>query len=225
MQLLLIEDDERTSRHVVQSFQEKGHVCNVVEDGKSGLEEAIRGQYDVIIVDRMLPQLDGLALVKSLRSVDDCTPVIYLTAIGGIDDRVAGLEAGADDYLTKPFAFSELAARVKALTRRHAPSAEATTLRLADLEMDLVKRSVTRDGKPIVLQTREFLLLEVLLRAAGQVLTRSMLLEKVWDIHFDPNTSIVETHISRLRSKIDKPFEVPLLHTVRNSGYTLRAPG
>ena len=225
MQLLLIEDDKKTSRHVAQSFHEKGHVCDVVEDGNEGLEEALRGRYDVIIVDRMLPGLDGLSLVKSLRSANNSTPVIYLTAIGGIDDRVAGLEAGADDYLTKPFAFSELAARAKALTRRHVPSAEATTLRVADLEMDLVKRGVSRAGQNIVLQTREFLLLEVLMRAAGQVLTRSMLLEQVWDIHFDPKTSIVETHISRLRAKIDKPFDVPLLHTVRSSGYTLRASG
>lgn len=224
MHLLLIEDDKKTSRHVAQSFHEQGHLCDVIENGSKGLEQAIEGHYDVIIVDRMLPELDGLSLVKSLRAVDNTTPIIYLTAIGGIDDRVAGLEAGADDYLTKPFAFSELAARVKALTRRHSPSAEATTLHLADLELDLVKRSVTRGGQNIVLQTREFLLLEVLMRAAGQVLTRSMLLEKVWDIHFDPKTSIVETHISRLRAKIDKPFDIPLLHTVRSCGYTLRAP-
>jgi two-component system OmpR family response regulator len=225
MQLLLIEDDKKTSSHVAQSFQEKGHVCDVVEDGKAGLEEAVHGNYDVIIVDRMLPTLDGLSLVKALRAANSIVPVIYLTAIDGIDDRVAGLEAGADDYLTKPFAFSELAARVKALTRRHAAPAKVTTLQVADLEMDLVKRSVKRAGQNIVLQTREFLLLEVLMRAAGQVLTRNMLLEQVWDIHFDPKTSIVETHISRLRAKIDKPFGEPLLHTVRSCGYTLRAPG
>ena len=225
MHFLLIEDDKKTSNYVAQSFLENGHVCDVIEDGEAGLDEAVRGQFDVIIVDRMLPRLDGLALVKALRASDNSTPVIYLTAIGGIDDRVAGLEAGADDYLTKPFAFSELAARVKALTRRHVPASEATVLSVADLELDLVKRSVSRAGQNIVLQTREFLLLEVLMRAQGQVLTRSMLLEQVWDIHFDPKTSIVETHVSRLRSKIDKPFEVPLLHTVRSCGYTIRAPG
>lgn len=223
MHLLLIEDDKKTASHIAQSFLECGYICEVVEDGEAGLEKAAQGQYDVLIVDRMLPKLDGLSLVKLLRSANNSTPVIYLTAIGGIDDRVAGLEAGADDYLTKPFAFSELAARVKALTRRHAPPSETMTLQIEDLEMDLVKRTVSRAGQAILLQPREFLLLEVLMRSTGQVLTRSMLLEKVWDIHFDPKTSIVETHISRLRAKIDKPFDKPLLHTVRSNGYTLHA--
>ncbi|APZ44364.1 response regulator transcription factor [Acidihalobacter ferrooxydans] len=224
MHLLLIEDDRKTAKHIARNFSEKGLVCDVVQDGRAGLEAASSGRYDVVIVDRMLPELDGLSLVKALRLAHDTTPVIYLTALGGIDDRVAGLEAGADDYLTKPFAFSELAARVRALTRRNVPASAATILRVADLEMDLVKRTVQRAGEAISLQKREFLLLEVLLRSSGQILTRSMLLEQVWDIHFDPKTSIVETHISRLRAKIDKPFDTPLLHTVRNCGYTIRAP-
>ena len=224
MHLLLIEDDGATSSFVVQGSEERGYLCDLVEDGRAGLAQAVQGEYDVIIVGPILAGLDGLSLVKSLRLARNATPVIYLTAIGGIDDRVASLKAGADDYLTKPFVFSELAARVKALTRRHRPTAVATVLRVADLELDLVKRRVSRAGQAITLQAREFLLLEVLMRAEGQMLTRGALLEKVWNIHFDPKTSIVETHVSRLRAKIDKPFGMPLLHNVRGCGYTLHAP-
>jgi two-component system OmpR family response regulator len=176
------------------------------------------------VVDRMLPGLDGLSLVKALRAAGTRTPVLFLTAVGGVDDRVEGLEAGGDDYLVKPFAFSELLARANALSRRPPVQDQKTVLRVADLELDLVKRRVTRQGQLLDLQPREFLLLEILMRNEGRVLTRTMLLERVWDLHFDPKTSVVETHISRLRSKIDRPFGSALLHTVRNTGYSLHAP-
>jgi two-component system OmpR family response regulator len=192
-------------------------------DGREALSAATFGPYDVIVADRMIPKLDGLSLVKAIRAAGVMTPVIFLTALGGIDDRVEGLESGADDYLIKPFAFSELLARVNALGRRPAQVEQRSALRVADLEMDLVKRRVSRQGKVIELQPREFSLLEVLMRGEGRVITRTMLLERVWDFHFDPKTTVVETHISRLRAKIDKPFETPLLHTVRNSGYSLHA--
>ena len=177
-----------------------------------------------MVVDRMLPGMDGLSMVKSLRASGNKTPVIFLTAVSGVDDRVAGLEAGADDYLTKPFAFSELMARVNALARRPAASVESTHLQVSDLKLDLLARTATRDGKDIDLQPREFTLLEVLMRNEGRVVSRTMLLEQVWDFHFDPKTSVVETHISRLRGKIDKPFPEPLLHTVRNLGYSMHPP-
>ena len=223
MRILLIEDDDRTGDYVSQGFLEAGHVCDVLADGRDGLFHAMRETYDVLIVDRMLPGLDGLSLVKSLRSAGTGTPVLFLTAVGGIDDRVEGLEAGGDDYLVKPFAFSELLARAGALARRPPPLAERTVLQVGDLRMDLVRRRVSRAGREIALQPREFTLLEVLMRGEGRVVTRTMLLERVWDFHFDPKTSVVETHISRLRAKIDKPFDVPLLHTLRNAGYVLRA--
>ncbi|WP_428423951.1 winged helix-turn-helix domain-containing protein, partial [Pararhizobium sp.] len=180
--------------------------------------------YDVLVVDRMLPGLDGLSVIKAVRAARVKVPAIFLTAIGGVDDRVEGLEAGGDDYLVKPFAFSELLARLNALARRPRATEEKTVLRIADLELDLVKRHASRAGQVIDLQPREFTLLEVLMRGDGRVLTRTMLLELVWDFHFDPKTSVVETHISRLRSKIDKPFDVQLLHTVRNTGYSIHAP-
>jgi two-component system, OmpR family, response regulator len=182
------------------------------------------GSYDVAIVDRMLPALDGLSLVQNLRGERIGTAVLFLTNLGGIDDRVEGLDAGGDDYLVKPFAFSELLARVNALARRPAITAVETVLRCADLEMDLLKHSVTRNGHAIELQPREFKLLECLMRHANRVVTRTILLERVWDFHFDPKTNIVETHVSRLRAKVDRSFESELIHTLRGSGYSLRAP-
>jgi two-component system OmpR family response regulator len=184
----------------------------------------LQTQFDVLVVDRMLPGMDGLSMVKALRASGNKTPVIFVTAVAGVDDRVAGLEAGGDDYLTKPFAFSELLARVNALARRPATSVETTHLNVADLQLDLLARTATRGGETIELQPREFTLLEVLMRNEGRVVSRTMLLEQVWDFHFDPKTSVVETHISRLRSKIDKPFPESLLHTVRNLGYSMHAP-
>ncbi|APZ44542.1 DNA-binding response regulator [Acidihalobacter ferrooxydans] len=224
MRILLIEDDAETAAYVTRGFSEQGHVCDALDDGRQGLTQALAGGYDVIVVDRMLPRLDGLSLVRALRSAQVATPVIYLTAIGEVDERVAGLEAGGDDYLVKPFAFSELAARVQALARRAPGIVEEAVLRVADLELDRLRHRVTRAGQPIDLQAREFRLLEYLMRNAGRIVTRTMLLEQVWELRFDPKTSVVETHISRLRGKIDKPFATPLLHTERNLGYTLRAP-
>jgi two-component system OmpR family response regulator len=193
-------------------------------DGKDGLFQATRETYDVVVVDRMLPGLDGLSLVRALRAAGGRAPVLFLTALGGIDDRVEGLEAGGDDYLTKPFAFAELMARVNALARRPPVQDVQTVLRVADLELDMMRRQARRGGQVIDLLPKEFTLLEVLMRNAGRVVTRTMLLERVWDFHFDPKTSVVETHISRLRAKIDKPFEVALLQTVKNAGYLLHAP-
>lgn len=224
MRILLIEDDRKTADYVSRGFAEAGHVCDVLSDGRDGLFQAQREAYDVIVVDRMLPGLDGLSVVRAARAARVGTPALFLTSIGGVDDRVEGLEAGGDDYLVKPFAFSELLARTNALARRPPVQEQKTILRVADLELDLVRRLATRAGRPIDLQPREFTLLEVLMRGEGRVLTRTMLLERVWDFHFDPKTSVVETHISRLRAKIDKPFEVQLLHTVRNTGYSLHAP-
>ena len=224
MRILLVEDDQKTADYVKKGLVEAGHVCDVFDNGADGLFQATREIYDVIVADRMLPDLDGLSMVKAIRAAGNRTPVLILTALSGVDDRVEGLDSGADDYLVKPFAFSELLARIGALARRPALIEELTVLKVHDLEMDLVRRRVTRAGRNINLQPKEFSLLEVLLRADGRVMTKTMLLEKVWDFYFDPQTSVVETHISRLRAKIDKPFEVDLLHTVRNAGYTLHAP-
>lgn len=226
MRIIVIEDDVKTANFIAKGLTESGHVCDVFHDGQDGLFHAThdRDNYDVMIVDRMLPGLDGLSIVRAARAAKVRTPVIFLTAMGGVDDRVEGLEAGGDDYLVKPFAFSELLARLNALSRRPPVQEQQTVLKVVDLELDLVRRQARRGGQNIELQPREFLLLEVLMRAEGRVLTRTMLLEKVWDLHFDPQTSVVETHISRLRAKIDKPFEVPLLHTVRNTGYSIHAP-
>ncbi|MBB4568033.1 winged helix-turn-helix domain-containing protein [Rhizobium leucaenae] len=224
MRILLIEDDIKIGEFVSRGLREAGHVCDMLSDGQDGLFHAIRETYDIFIIDRMLPSLDGLSIMRSMRAAGVKTPALFLTAIAGIDDRVEGLEAGADDYLVKPFAFSELLARVNALARRPPAVSEKTVLQVADLTMDMMKRRVTRAGVEIELQPREFTLLEVLARNEGRVLTRTMLLERVWDFHFDPKTSVVETHISRLRGKIDKPFDVPLLHTIRNTGYSLHAP-
>jgi len=223
MRILLIEDDRKTSDYVARGLSEAGHVCDVLADGRDGLFAATSGTYDVIVADRMLPGLDGLSMIKSARAAGTRTPVIFVTSVSGVEDRVDGLEAGGDDYLVKPFAFSELLARINALARRPPQQERQTVLKVADLEMDLVTRRVSRAGQDIDLQPREFRLLEVLMRGAGRVLTRTMLLEQVWDFHFDPKTSVVETHISRLRTKIDKPFAQPLLQTVRSTGYSLRA--
>ncbi|KQZ59866.1 XRE family transcriptional regulator [Rhizobium sp. Root149] len=223
MKILLLEDDRKTGDYIVKGLASAGHVVDWLQDGRDGLAAALDGVYDVMIVDRMVPGLDGLTVVRTLRSASVRTPVLFLTAMSGVDDRVEGLEAGGDDYLVKPFAFSELTARINALVRRPPIAAEKTRLRVGDLEIDLVRRTAERGGTPIELLPREFLLLELFMRNEGRVLTKTMLLERIWNFNFDPQSSVVETHISRLRTKIDKPFEFPLLHTVRNTGYTLHA--
>lgn len=222
MKLLLIEDDARTADYVTGGLVAEGHVVDHLTDGRDGLIQATTADYDALIVDRMLPSLDGLSLVRTLRGAKILTPVLFLTALGGVDDRVEGLNAGADDYLVKPFSFAELSARLAALGRRPQMRAETTVLRVADLEMDLIRRKVTRAGQVIDLQPREFGLLEHLMRTAGRVQTRTMLLEAVWDLRFDPQTNVVETHVSRLRAKVDKPFGSELIRTVRGAGYTMR---
>jgi len=224
MRVLVIEDDVTTQEYVAKGLRESGHVVEAFSDGKEGFGIAMVEGFDVIVVDRMLPGLDGLSLVSALRTAGNRTPVLFLTALGDLNDRVEGLNSGADDYLAKPFAFSELLARVNALGRRPPMQTEATSLQVGDLHFDLLARSVTRSGVDIDLKPRELALLEVLMRNAGRVTTRTMLLEQVWDFHFDPKTSVVETHISRLRAKIDKPFDTPLLQTIRNTGYRLHAP-
>jgi two-component system OmpR family response regulator len=224
MRVLVIEDDPHTREFIVQGLRESGHGADASPDGNEGLELAIERDYDAIVLDRMLPGLDGLSLLKSLRERGRRTPILILSALGEVDDRVEGLTRGGDDYLVKPFAFSELLARLEALHRRRDGNSAKTWLKVADLEMDLLARRVKRAGKPIELQPREFRLLEYLMRHSGQVVTRTMLLEKVWDYHFDPQTNVIDVHVSRLRSKIDKGFDPPLLHTVRGAGYALRAP-
>jgi two-component system, OmpR family, response regulator len=224
MRILLIEDDATTAAYVERSLTECGYLVERVADGRDGLFHATEGGFDLIILDRMLPGLDGLSVVAAVRAAGVQTPVLILSALGQVDDRVKGLRAGGDDYLTKPFSFAELLARVEALLRRKsAPQQEVTRLAVADLEMDLLRREVRRAGKPIELKPREFRLLEYLMRHAGQVVTRTMLLEGVWDYHFDPQTNVIDVHVSRLRQKIDKGFEPPLLHTVRGAGYVMRA--
>jgi len=224
MRILLIEDDHETQAYIAKGLEEAGHVVDRSGDGKEGLFLALEESYDVLIVDRMLPGLDGLSVVQSLRAAERRTPVLILSALGEVDDRVEGLQKGGDDYLTKPFAFSELQARIEALVRRGDAEAVITKLQVADLEMDLLARTVRRAGQTIALQPREFRLLEYLMRHSGQVVTRTMLLEKVWDYHFDPQTNVIDVHISRLRRKIDRDFDVELLHTVRGAGYVLRPP-
>jgi two-component system OmpR family response regulator len=224
MKVLVIEDDAELAGYILRGLGELGHVPDHAASGREGLFLAAGEAYDVLVVDRMLPEIDGLTLVKTARGAGIRTPILFLTALGATEDRVEGLDAGADDYLVKPFAFTELAARLHALARRPPVLEAETVLRIGGLEMDVLRRVVTRDGRRIELQPREFRLLEYLLRNAGRVVTRTMLLEKVWDFHFDPQTSVVETHISRLRGKIDKGFDVPLLHTVRGAGYCFREP-
>lgn len=221
MKLLLIEDDATTADYVTRGLREEGHTVDHLANGREGLTQALAGEYDVMIVDRMLPELDGLSIVRAVRAAKVATPVIFLTAIGGVDDRIEGLNAGGDDYLVKPFAFGELSARLAALARRPQAQAEQFVLEAADLKMDLIARKVTRAGREIDLLPREFALLEFLLRRKGRVQTRTMLLEGVWDLNFDPQTNVVETHISRLRNKVDKPFERDLIHTVRGAGYRI----
>jgi two-component system OmpR family response regulator len=225
MRILVIEDDVETAGYLRKGLNESGHVVDHAATGPDGLAMALADSYDALIVDRMLPGLDGLTLIKSLREQEVATPVLILSALGQVNDRVRGLKAGGDDYLIKPFAFSELLARLEALARRGgADDRVATKLKVADLEMDLLARIVRRGGRQIDLQPREFRLLEYLMRHAGHVVTRTMLLEGVWDYHFDPQTNVIDVHISRLRGKIDKGFSAPLLHTVRGAGYSLRAP-
>jgi two-component system OmpR family response regulator len=224
MRLLVIEDDPATCAYLANGLRELGHAVDSVADGREGLVQATSGGYDVLVVDRMLPGLDGLGVVRTARAAGVKTPALFLTAVGGIDDRVAGLEAGGDDYLVKPFAFAELVARVNALARRPPLAEVQAVLRVADLELNRLDRTVTRGGARLDLQPREFRLLEYLMQNAGRVVTRTMLLESVWEFHFDPRTNIVETHISRLRAKIDRGHDVSLIQTVRGAGYLLRAP-
>jgi two-component system OmpR family response regulator len=219
----VVEDDIGTAEYLLRGLTEAGHSAAVVHDGQEGLARASGTAWDLLIVDRKLPRLDGLSMVRRLRDSGTSIPVLFLTTLGSIDDRVDGLNAGADDYLVKPFALSELIARVAALGRRPRQTSPVTSLRICDLEMDLLARVVRRAGLPIELQPREFRLLEYLMQHADQLVTRAMLLEKVWDLHFDPHTNVVETHISRLRSKIDKGHAIALIHTIRGSGYSLRA--
>ena len=224
MRILLVEDDAEVARFVRKGLQEAGHVVEHADSGRDGLFLAASEQFDLLVLDRMLPGGQyGDRLVETLRGQANRTPVLFLSALSAVDERVRGLKAGGDDYLVKPFAFAELLARVEALGRRPTMEAPATRLRVADLEMDLLSRSVTRAGRKLEIQPREFRLLEHLMRHAGQVVTRTMLLEKVWDYHFDPQTNVIDVHVSRLRQKVDKGFDRPLIHTVRNAGYMMRA--
>jgi len=223
MHLLIIEDDADTAAYLINGLQESGHTAEHAATGPDGLQRAQTSGYDALIVDRLLPGLDGLSLVQKLRAAGNHTPVLFLTALADVDDRVIGLQSGGDDYLAKPFAFAELLARVQAISRRHTAAADMV-LRVADLEMDRLKRSITRANKPIALQAREFRLLEYLMLHTGQVVTRSMLLEQVWGYHFDPQTNVIDVHMSRLRTKIDKQSARPLIHTIRGAGYCLREP-
>ncbi len=223
MRILIVEDDPEAASYMVKAFREAGHVADHVEDGQAGYQRAHDEAYDVLVIDRMLPKLDGLSLVVRLRAEKIATPALILSALGQVDDRVTGLRAGGDDYLAKPYAFSELLARVEVLARRRqAGVVEDTVYRVDGLELDRLAHKLTRDGKEITLQPREFRLLEYLMKHAGQVVTRTMLLENVWDYHFDPQTNVIDVHVSRLRAKIDKGFDPPLLHTVRGAGYMIR---
>jgi two-component system, OmpR family, response regulator len=222
MRLLIIEDDRESADYLVKAFREVGHVADLASDGEEGLAMAESGDYDVLVVDRMLPKRDGLSVIGALREKSNRTPVLILSALGQVDDRIKGLRAGGDDYLPKPYSFSELLARVEVLARRHFGRGEETQYRVGDLELDRLSHRVVRGKEEILLQPREFRLLEYLMKHAGQVVTRTMLLENVWDYHFDPQTNVIDVHISRLRSKIDKGFAQPLLHTVRGAGYMIR---
>jgi len=225
MHLLLIEDDAEAARFLAKGLRESGYVVDIASDGREGLFRSTEGSFDLIIADRQLPHFDGLSIVAMLRRNGRRTPVLILSALGSVDDRIEGLRAGGDDYLAKPFAFGELLARIEALLRRGSQPEATTRLRIADLELDLLGRKVVRSGKAIDVTSKEFQLLEFLARRAGQVVTRTMLLEAVWDLHFDPQTNVIDVHISRLRAAIDKGFERPLLHTVRGAGYVLRDAG
>lgn len=222
MRILVIEDDQDVADFLHKALRESGHAVSVARDGEDGLTLARDAAFDVLIVDRMLPRLEGLAVVQALRSEGIGTPVLILSALDHVDDRVRGLKAGGDDYLTKPFSFSELQARIEALVRRSQPGEQATRYVVGDLVLDRLAHRVTRAGQPVPMQPREYRLLEYLMKNAGQVVTRTMLLEHVWDYHFDPQTNVIDVHVSRLRAKIDKGFETPLLHTVRGAGYMIR---
>lgn len=222
MRLLLIEDDAEAAKYLARGLTESGYEVEVAADGRVGLERALAGGHELIIADRNLPHIDGLSIVQALRTEGRSVPVLVLSALGSVDDRIEGLRAGGDDYLTKPFAFEELLARIEALLRRGQGAAVVTRLKTADLELDLLTRTVTRAGKRIDLTAKEFQLLEYLMRRQGQVVTRSMLLEGVWDLHFDPQTNIIDVHMSRLRAAVDRDFPRPLIHTVRGAGYELR---
>lgn len=221
MHLLVVEDDKDTADFISNGLLQSGHLVDSADNGRDGLFMATTGEFDLIILDRMLPHVDGLTIVRTLRASGNKVPILILSALGEIDHRVDGLKAGADDYLVKPFAFSEMEARVEALGRRSTPEGPETSLNLGELELNLITRAVSRAGQSIDLQPREFRLLEYLMRHAGQVITRTMLLEHVWDYHFDPQTNVIDVHVSRLRSKIDKGYNYPLLHTVRGAGYRL----
>ena len=225
MHILLIEDDGAVADYICQGMRERGYQIEHVADGRQGLERVRSGSFDALIVDRMLPGVDGLSIVADLRERGGKTPVLILSALGEVDDRVKGLRMGGDDYLVKPFAFAELLARIEAIMRRQQGGAHQTRLRVGDLEMDLLAHRVTRAGEALNLQPREYKLLEYLMKHAGQVVTRTMLLENVWDYHFDPQTNVIDVHVSRLRQKLDKGFDQPLLTTVRGAGYLLQDPG
>ncbi|MBD2858176.1 response regulator transcription factor [Spongiibacter sp. KMU-158] len=224
MRILLIEDDNSVADYIIKGLKESGYQVEHAADGKSGLVKATTEEFDALIVDRMLPNVDGLTIIQTLRASNNNTPALILSALGEVDDRVKGLKAGGDDYLTKPFAFAELLARIEVVLRRQETGSAVTRLKVADLEMDLLAHKVTRGGVVFNLQPREYKLLEYLMRHAGQVVTRTMLLENVWDYHFDPQTNVIDVHISRLRQKIDKGFDQPLLNTVRGAGYMLDVP-
>ncbi|WP_420430679.1 response regulator transcription factor [Kordiimonas sp.] len=222
MQILLVEDDKRVSEHVAGGLRQAGHTAECVNDGKQALYISAAESFDVIILDRMLPTVDGLTILQTMRAAEDHTPVLLLSALGEVDEKVKGLRAGADDYLAKPFSFSELLARVEVLARRGPTKPEKTILSVMDLELDLLAHEVSRAGQRIELTAREFRILEYLMRNLGRVVTRSMLLEKVWEYHFDPQTNIIDQHVSRLRQKVDKGFNAQLIHTVRGTGYMIR---
>jgi two-component system OmpR family response regulator len=221
MRILIVEDDAKTALYLAKALKESGHIVETAADGEQGLEAARAAAYDAMIVDRMMPRRDGLSFIEALRAGGDRTPVLVLSALGAVDDKVHGLRAGGDDYLAKPFAIAELLARIEALGRRSSPAETAPRYAVSDLTLDRLSHKVTRAGEPIALQPREYRLLEYLMKHAGQVVTRSMLLENVWDYHFDPQTNVIDVHISRLRAKIDKNFDKPLLHTVRGAGYMI----
>ncbi|WP_432432027.1 winged helix-turn-helix domain-containing protein [Aestuariivirga litoralis] len=223
MRILVVEDDRDAASWLVKGLKESGHIVDLATDGEHGLNMAADGNYDVLVVDRMLPKLDGLDLIRHLRDQNSKVPILILSALSDVDERVKGLRSGGDDYLAKPYAFSELLARVEGLGARKLLDPKDAKLKAMDLEMDLMTRTVTRGGKPIVLQPREFKLLEYLVRNAGHIVTRTMLLENVWDYHFDPQTNVIDVHVSRLRGKLDKGFAMPLLQTVRGAGYMIRA--
>jgi two-component system OmpR family response regulator len=224
MKILFAEDDQKVACFVVSGLEENGHSVDHVTDGRDALSYCMYNDCDVAILDRMMPGMDGLNVVKAMRAAGQSVPVLMLTALGDVDQRVEGLQAGADDYLAKPFHFSELLARIVSLTRRKSDSTDVPELKVHDLTLDLLARTARRQNQLIELQTKEFALLEILMRNAGRVVTRTMLLERVWNFNFEPNTTVVETHVSRLRSKIDKPFDTPLIHTIRNTGYSMHGP-